>query len=147
MDLREKLYEYDLRFTSVTDFGVALDDILSGKVAPPPEGARIDVAFEGTAKGKLAGEVKGVDYLKVRADGRLELDIRAEITTPDGARIALRADGVGMPEPGNPVAQIRENAQLTTSHADYAWVNRLQIWAPGIVNLAEGTVHVEGFSA
>ncbi len=145
--MREKLYEYEVRFTGVTAYGVALEDILAGKVPPPPQGARFDVAFEGTATGRLAGTVKGVDYLYVRADGRLELDIRAEITTPDGCKIALSASGVGVPSPGSPIAQLRENVKLSTCYEDYGWVNTIQIWAPGTVNLAEGVVNIEGFAA
>lgn len=145
--MREKLYQYTVRFTSVTDFGVKLEDILSGKVAPPPAGARIDVAFEGEVTGKVKGKLKGIDYLNVRADGRLELDIRGEITTPDGCRIALQATGVGTPQPGSPIAQLRECVKLTTAHPDYAWVNTLQIWAPGTVDLSTGTVDIEGFAA
>lgn len=145
--MREKLYQYTVRFTSVVDYGTKLDDILSGKTAPPPGGARVDVAFEGEATGKLAGKLKGIDYLNVRADGRLELNLRGEMVTPEGARIAVEATGVGTPQPGSPVAQLRESVKLTTSHPDYAWVNALQIWAPGTVDLSTGTVEIEGFAA
>jgi hypothetical protein len=67
----------------------------------------------------LSGSVKGVDYLKLRADGRFELDIYAEITTEDGKKIALAADGVALGEA--PVLQLRENVKLTTSHPEHAW--------------------------
>jgi len=33
----------------VTEYGVALDTLLSGAAPPPAEGARFDVAVEGTA--------------------------------------------------------------------------------------------------
>jgi len=145
--MREKLYEYALRFTSVVDYGVKLEDILAGKAAPPPQGARIDIWFEGQVTGRLAGRIRGVDYLTVRADGRLDLIIRAEITTPDGSKIALAATGVGAPEPGSPLAQLRENVQLTTAYGDYAWVNKPQIWAAGTVDLAAGTVQAEAYVA
>ena len=65
----EKIYEYDLNVTSVTDYGVTLQAITSGESQIPPQGARIDVAFEGYATGRLAGRVKGIDYLSIRADG------------------------------------------------------------------------------
>lgn len=93
----EKIYEYDLDITGVTDYGVSLDAILSGKEQVPPQGVRIDIAFEGRASGRLAGRVRGVDYVRMRADGRVDLDIRAIIETEDGRRIALSADGVGLP--------------------------------------------------
>ena len=53
----------------MTDYGVSLDAILSGKEKIPPQGARIDVAFEGRTIGRLAGRVRGIDYLRMRAAG------------------------------------------------------------------------------
>lgn len=141
----EKIYEYDLDITGVTDFGMSLDAILSGKEAIPPQGARVDVGFEGQASGRLSGKVRGVDYLRVRADGRIELDIRATIETDDGQRISLSADGVAVAHPGNPVAELSENVRLTTAAANYAWVNSRQIWAPGTVYLATGKIHVDAY--
>ena len=84
----EKIYEYDLDVSGITDYGVSLDAILSGKEKLPPQGIRIDVAFEGRAVGRLEGRVRGNDYLRVRADGRIDLDIRAIIETGDGYRIS-----------------------------------------------------------
>ena len=141
----EKIYEYDLDITGVTDFGVSLEAILSGREAVPPQGARIDVAFDGRASGRLSGKVRGVDYLRLRADGRIDLDIRATIETDDGHRIALSADGVGVAHPGNPVAELSENVSLTTAAANYSWVNSRQIWAPGTVNLATGKIHIDAY--
>jgi hypothetical protein len=94
----EKIYEYDLNVTRVTDYGVTLDAILGGKEKVPLQGTRFDVAFEGGGKGRLAGKVHGVDYLLVRADGRADLDIRATIETEDGHRIAMHIDGVAANE-------------------------------------------------
>ena len=70
----QKIYEYDLDITGATDFGVSLQAILSGQEPVPPQDTRIYVAFAGEAKGRLAGRVHGVDYLLVRADGRIGLD-------------------------------------------------------------------------
>src|SRR6202022_680623 len=72
----EKIYEYDLNITGVTDYGVTMDAILSGKEKMPLQGTRFDVAFEGGGKGRLTGKVRGVDYLLMRADGRADLDVR-----------------------------------------------------------------------
>ncbi|MGI8824177.1 MAG: DUF3237 family protein [Chloroflexota bacterium] len=143
----ELIYEYTVQFTQVTEYGVALDTLLSGAAAPPAEGARFDVAFEGPATGpKLKGAVKGVDYLHVRADGRVQLHIHAEITTEDGKKIALAADGVLILEPGSPVARLRENVTLTTSAAEYSWVNPIQVWAPGTVDFAKGEVRIKAYA-
>src|SRR3990172_1673152 len=107
-----KIYEYDLDVTGMTDYGVSLEAVLSGQERVPPQGVRLDVAFEGRAIGRLTGRVRGVDYLRLRADGRIDLDIRAILETNDGRRIALSADGVGVLRAAEPVADLSENISL-----------------------------------
>jgi Protein of unknown function (DUF3237) len=141
----EKIYEYDLDVTGVTDYGVTLEAILSGQERVPPQGVRIDVAFEGHARGRIAGRVRGIDYLRMRADGRVDLDIRAILETDDGRRIALSADGVGVPRAAEPVADLAENVSLSTAAEDYAWVNTRQIWGSGTVNFATGKIHIDAY--
>jgi hypothetical protein len=141
----EMIYEYDLDITGVTDYGVSMESILAGKEKVPPQGARFDVAFEGNATGRLSGWVRGVDYLRMRADGRMDLDIRATIETGDGFRISLSADGVAMLRPGEQIADLFENVTLTTAAASYVWVNMRQIWAAGNVNLAAGKIHIDAY--
>ena len=87
-----------------------------------------------------------LDYLYVRADGRVQLDIHAEITTEDGKKIALAADGVGIPEEATTVFQLRENVTLTSNHPEYAWVNPLQIWGPGTVDVAKGEIRIKAYA-
>jgi hypothetical protein len=122
-----------------------MESVLSGRERIPPQGLRIDVLFEGRASGRLSGTVRGVDYLRMRADGRIDLDIRAVIETEDGRRIALSADGVGSPRTAEPIADLRENVKLDTAAAEYAWVNTRQVWGVGTVNLAEGKIHIDGY--
>jgi hypothetical protein len=141
----EKIYECVLDITGVTDYGLALDAVLSGKDKVPPQGARFDVAFEGNATGRLSGQVHGTDYLRMRADGRADLDLRITFETQDGCRIALTADGVAVPRADEPIIEIVENAVLTTAAANYAWVLSRQVRALGTVNLATGKIHVEGY--
>ncbi len=141
----EKIYEYDLDVSGITDYGLSLDAILSGKEKLPLQGVRIDVAFEGRASGRLAGRVRGIDYLRLRADGRVDLDIRAIIETDDGYRIALSADGVGVPRAAEPVADLSENISLSAVAKDYAWVNTRQIWGSGTVNFATGKIHIDAY--
>jgi hypothetical protein len=142
-----QLYEYAPKITKVIDYGIPAEDVLSGRTPPPPEGARVDVYFEGPVTGNLRGRVKGVDYLLVRADGRVKLDIHAEITTDDEKRIALVADGVAIPVKGSSTFELRENVTMTTSHPEYLWLNALQIWAPGTVDLRTGEIRVKGYTA
>ena len=144
----ELVYQYSLKITQLVEYGCSSGQVFSGQSAPPPEGARFDVYFEGVITGpRIKGTVRGVDYLHIRADGRCQLDIKAEITTEDGKKIALRADGLGTPEPGSPIVQLRENATLTTHHPEYAWVNLIQVWAPGKVDLSKGEIQVTGYAA
>jgi hypothetical protein len=148
IEVGELLYEYELKFTGITEYGVSLESLVTGETAPPPEGARIDVAFQGTSTGpKLKGSVTGVDYVRIRADGRFQLHIHAEITTDDGEKIALFADGVACPREGSSIADLRENATLSTSSKTYAWVNTLQVWGTGTVDLDEQVVRIKGYSA
>ncbi len=142
----ELLYEYTPKITQVVEYGASMGPLASRQAPPPAEGARIDVYFEGPVTGsRINGSVKGVDYLYLRPNGRFELNIHAEITTDDGKKIALAADGVALGEA--PVLQLRENVTLTTSHPEYSWVNAIQVWAPGTVDLAKGEIRVKGYAA
>src|SRR3979411_2944646 len=82
----EKIYEYEFDLTGVTDYGVSMDAILAGKESVPLQGARFDLAIEGRGKGRLSGRARGVDYLRMRADGRIDLDLHLTIETDDGHR-------------------------------------------------------------
>jgi hypothetical protein len=148
IDVAELLYEYTVKLTGMTEYGVSFEALMAGAASPPPEGARFDLRFEGASVGpKLKGTVTGVDHLRIRADGRFDLHIHAEITTEDGQKISLHADGVALPRPGSPIAGLRENVTLFTSSKAYSWVNGLQVWATGTVDLAEQVVRLKGYSA
>lgn len=141
----EKIYEYELDVTGAQDYGLALSDALSGKIAVPPQGARFDVGFSGVAKGRLSGRVQGTDFLQMRSDGRADLDIRASIEVDNGNRIALTADGVATMRRDEPIADILENVSLTTAASGYDWLLTRQVWAIGTVNFATGKIFVEAY--
>jgi len=141
----EKIYEYDLDTKSVTDYGVNMEAILGGQEKVPLQGARFDVTLAGSIKGRVSGSMRGVDYLRVRADGRREIDLRATIETNDGNRIAFSADGVATPRDGEPIVDLSVNIHLSTAAAAYAWVNARQTWGVGYVNLATQKIHIEGY--
>lgn len=67
-------------------------------------------------------------------------------TSTCAPKIALFADGVVTPKPGSPVAQLRGNVRLTTSAAEYSWVNPIQIWAPGTVDFAKGEIRFKAYA-
>ena len=40
-----------------------------------------------------------------------------------------------------------ENVKLTSSHPEHAWVNQIQIWASGTVDLAKGEIRLKAYAA
>ncbi len=78
--------------------------------------------------GRGATALKGIDYQNLRADGRLDVNFHAEITTDDHKKVALYANGVVYVKPGESVAQVRLSVTLTTADPEYSRVNRIQIW-------------------
>jgi hypothetical protein len=144
----ELVYEYALQVMRVVEYGLSADDLFSGQASPTPEGARIDFYLEGSVTGpKLKGTVVGIDYLYFRADGRAQLHIHAEITMEDGKKISLAAEGIAIPEEGSSVVQLRENVTLLTNHRELSWVNGIQVWASGTVDVSSGQVHVKAHAA
>jgi hypothetical protein len=144
---RELLYEARVDLNKVVEFGASLDALVSGQ-SPPLEGARFDIEFTGEVTGaRLAGTVAGVDYVHVRADGRFQLHIHAVVTTADGANVSMFADGVTVPGAEAHVLDLRENITLTTSAEAYRWVNPLQIWGTGTVDLQVMQVRVRAYVA
>lgn len=141
-------FDEKLHLTNVSAYGVSMQELLSGQISPPPEGARLDIAYEGQIEGtRLSGTLKGVDYARVRADGRFQLDIRARLVTDDGIPIALYADGILKAPDLNNIGELRLNMELSTSHPEYAWVNALQVWGSGSVNLETGQIRVSTYIA
>lgn len=143
----EPLYEYTLKITGLVEYGVNFGELIAQKIPIPPEGARFDIAFAGEATGlKISGKVSGIDYTYMRADGRFQLDVHAEVTTEDGQKISLKADGVAIQREGSSISDLRENVTLFSSSKDYAWVNTIQAWGVGTVDLATQTIYIAGYS-
>ena len=148
LDVAEFIYDATVNFTEVTEYGVSMNQLLNGTVAPHAAGTRFDVAFQGEVRGpRLKGSIKGVDYLLVRADGRFELHIHAQITTDDGENISFFADGIAVVQEGTNLAQLRENVSFLTASPAYAWLNQLQGWAQGTVELEKGEIRVKAYAA
>ena len=141
----EKIFEYDLDIMSVTDYGVNMDAMLAGQESVPLQGSQFDVTLAGSIKGRVTGTMRGIDYLRVRADGRRELDLRGTIETEDGSRIALSADGVGTPRDGETIVDLAVKIDLTTAATAYAWVNARPAWGAGHANLATGKIHIDAY--
>jgi len=69
------------------------------------------------------------------------------ITTDDGERIALFADGCANTEAGTPFSHLRENVRLHTASDKYAWVNGRQFWSTGQVDLSNGKIVLKTYLA
>jgi Protein of unknown function (DUF3237) len=105
-----------------------------------PEGFRVNFYLAGGEVGGPAvrGKLRpvGGDWMTVRRDGVAIVDARATIETEDGALIFMTYPGmIDLGEDGfdrfqrgelAPVVQIRIAPKLSTAHAKYLWMNRLQ---------------------
>lgn len=140
-----KIFDYDLDIISVTEYGANMGAILAGQEKVPPHGAQFDVTLRGSINGRVAGSLRGVDYLHVRADGRRELELRGGIETDDGHWIALTAVGVGTPRESEPIVDLAVRIDLLTAAEPYAWVNAQVAWGAGYANLATGKVHIDAY--
>lgn len=140
------LYDAQLRIDEIMDFGYPLATLASG--APlPPSGVRFDVTFSGTVTGPhFTGAVVGVDYLSVRADGRLELHLHARVRTDDGARLAFAGTGLAVARHDAGPLPVFEQVSLHSSDARYLWLNGLPIWGQGTIDLAHVALRVRGFT-
>jgi hypothetical protein len=120
--------------------------------APPhalgagPRGTRLTFPitggdFEGP---RLRGRVLdgGGDWGVVRADGVLELSLRATLETEDGARIALTFDGLRHGPPGGDPTHyyFRTVPRFEAADERYAFLNKIVAVGQG-ENIGAGAVH------
>ena len=94
-------------------------------IGATPSGLRADAHFTGTAAGPhWEGEipVEGVDYVTIRSDGNLNLDLRATMGTGEDV-IAYRGTGVSI-STGENSAEPRELITFETSSERFGWLNR-----------------------
>lgn len=143
----ELLFETAVRITKVVEYGISLEAIVAGSVVPPPEGARFDATVEGTIDGPmLKGSIHGVNYLTIRADGRVEAHIHAEVDLNDGERLTILTEGVGTFGPKG-LLHLRESVKLTSHSPSYRWVNSIPVRADGTANLSTGEIRVREYRA
>lgn len=93
-------------------------------IGKAPAGVRIDFPFEGTATSEhWEGErpVKGVDYVTVRADGNMDLDIHATIGEKKEA-VSYKAIGVSIANEDQS-ADPKELIVFQTGNEKLAWLN------------------------
>ena len=143
----ELVYEADIQFTEMVEYGVSMEAISSGKIPLPLEGARFDQVFEGVLHGpKLSGKISGTDHLYVRADGLYQLHLHARVTTEDGVNISFSSEGVSLQIEGEKTTQLRAAISLFTSAETYKWLNHLQLWAVGTLDPIKGKAFVRAYA-
>ncbi|MFO0780167.1 MAG: DUF3237 domain-containing protein [Nitrospira sp.] len=108
-------------------------------IGPVPEGIRVNFySAGGEFTGlNMRGNVRSVggDWVTVRKDGVAHLDVRSTFEAHDGALILVTYQGVAdFGEDGYDrflrgevpsVVKLRTAPRFVTSHAEYAWLNRL----------------------
>ena len=104
---------------------------LTGMIANGPMGTRVIVdASTGTFEGsRLKGTVSGPggDWVTVRADGSMQLDVRNLLKTDDGADILCEYKGIGL----DGATKITTAPMFQTSHENYTWLNSVVAIARG----------------
>ena len=136
----ELLFEEDIQLTSIKEYGFTWKDFSEQSKPIPKEGLKFEINFEGTITGeKIKGRVQGIDYLTVRADGRLFLDLHASIATDDGSTIYVKESGI------NQNGNLLLNMDFHTNDSRYNWLNHTHVWCKGQVNFSTGKVLVKGF--
>lgn len=93
-------------------------------VGRTPAGTRIDFSFEGAATSShWEGErpVRGVDYVTVRADGNMDLEIHGTIGEKKET-VGYRASGVSIAHADN-TASPQELITFQTGNEDLSWLN------------------------
>jgi hypothetical protein len=130
-------------------------------IGPVAEGIRVNFYLAGGAisgprcTGKLLPV--GADWLLIRKDGIGLVDVRTTLEMHDGALVYSAYTGVLDPGPNGydaflngtlpPKFPIRIAPRFQTAHPDYAWMNRVQAYGVGEVDLVNAQVSYDVFAA
>jgi len=109
---------------SLEKFCTVEADLAMNVIGKAPAGMRIDFPFQGTATSEhWEGErpVRGVDYVTVRSDGNMTLDIHATIGEKREA-VSYTGSGVSIVNEDQS-ADPKELIVFETGNEDLAWLN------------------------
>jgi len=131
------------------------------EIGPVAEGIRVNFYLAGgeirgpRCSGKLLPV--GADWLLTRKDGVGKVDVRATMEMQDGALVYAAYTGLLDPGPKAyegflngtlpPKFPIRTAPRFQTSHPDYLWMNRVQGYGVGEVDLASASVAYDVYAA
>jgi hypothetical protein len=117
-------------------------DLGMNVIGKAPAGMRIDFPFEGTATSEhWEGErpVRGVDYVTVRSDGNMSLEIHGTIGEKRES-VSYQASGVSIAGEDQS-ADPKELIYFETGNEDFAWLNN-EI-AVGFGHAGAGTITLD----
>jgi hypothetical protein len=136
----------DYKFTSIEEFGYAFEEFTSGKPIPGP-GAHINLYASGPFKGdRMEAEMQLVDHVHLLSGGRVELNIYGVLTDKEGRKTYFHSTGVAeLASDGT--LPLAENIYMHSNHSAYAWMNKRQFWANGVVDPRDMSLRVHVFAA
>ena len=115
----------------------------SSRIMNGPQGSRvIAIVTGGTFEGPTMRGVidnSGGDWVTMRPDNSIRLDVRILLHTDDGADILMTYKGIGVPTEGG--LALRTAPLFETGDERYAWLNAVQ--GVGIGTPGRGTVTYE----
>ncbi len=116
-------------------------------IGATPDGTRMDVEFEGDLDpgGRVAGHLKGVDYLTVGQDGVAHPHIHGVVTSPEGDVVAINATGLGVPASDGALAT-RFAVTHQTASSKLAWLNGIVAFAGGKADLTKGELRMSAYT-
>jgi hypothetical protein len=130
-------------------------------IGPVAEGIRVNFYLAGgeIRGSRCTGKILpvGADWLLIRRDGIGIVDVRATMEMHDGALVYVAYTGVLDPGPNGydsflngtlpPKFPIRTAPRFQTAHPGYTWMNRVQAYAVGEVDLANALVSYDVYAA
>jgi hypothetical protein len=116
-------------------------------IGTTPVGHRMNLELEGDTDpdSRLQGHLTGVDYLTVRSDGVLDLNVHATLRRPEGGVVALRGSGLATRTPDG-AARGQLALRFETAAEDLAFLNQTLGIAVTTADMTRGTLHISGFS-
>ncbi len=117
-------------------------------IANGPQGTRVLVSVAGgTVEGpKLRGTVlpgSGGDWVTLRADGTMKVDVRLTLQAEDGSPILVTYNGIGRPAEGG-AFHVQAAPLFEAGTGAHAWLNSVQAVAFGVSG--GGTVTYEVYA-
>jgi hypothetical protein len=130
-------------------------------IGPVSDGLRVNFYFTGgeVTGPKVTGKVRpaGGDWVRIRRDGIVLLDVKGMFETQDGALIHVILDGTadfgeggyekilaGNPPPSP--TPLRTFPRFHTAHPQYAWINRLHCLGVGEARFDQSRVSYDVYA-